>query len=109
MKSKSLVMICLMCIVSFVIQAQEVIKVGIIGLDTSHAPAFIGLLNSDDPKPEHQGFRVVAAYPYGSKTIENSYKRIPEYTERAKKEWSRNSIFYYRTVEKGGLCDVGNK
>ena len=37
MKSKSLVMICLMCIVSFVIQAQEVIKVGIIGLDTSHA------------------------------------------------------------------------
>lgn len=85
MKTKSLVMICLMCIVSFVMQAQEVIKVGIIGLDTSHAPAFIGLLNSDDPKPEHQGFRVVAAYPYGSKTIENSYKRIPEYTERAKK------------------------
>ena len=39
-------------------QAQEVIKVGIIGLDTSHAPAFIGLLNSDDPKPEHQGLEL---------------------------------------------------
>lgn len=82
MKTKSLVMISLMCIVSFAMKAQEVIKVGIIGLDTSHAPAFIELLNSDDPKPEHKGFRVVAAYPYGSKTIENSYKRIPIYQER---------------------------
>lgn len=59
-------------------------KIGIIGLDTSHSPAFIGLLNSEDPKPEHEGFRVVAAYPYGSKTIENSFKRIPVYTEKAK-------------------------
>ena len=64
--------------------AQDVIRVGIIGLDTSHSPAFIELLNSKDPQPEHQGFRVVAAYPYGSKTIESSAKRIPEYTEKAK-------------------------
>lgn len=64
--------------------AQDVIRVGIIGLDTSHSPAFIELLNSKDPQPEHQGFRVVAAYPYGSKTIESSVKRIPEYTEKAK-------------------------
>lgn len=69
----------------FSLQAEELIKVGIIGLDTSHSPAFIGLLNSKEPKPEHQGFRVVAAYPYGSKTIHNSYRRIPEYTETAKK------------------------
>jgi len=66
-------------------QAQEMIKVGIIGLDTSHSPAFIKLLNSESPLPEHKGFRVVAAYPYGSRTIENSYKRIPGYTEEAKK------------------------
>ena len=84
MKTEKLVMICLMCIASFAIQAQKVIKIGIIGLDTSHSPAFIGLLNSEDPKPEHEGFRVVAAYPYGSKTIENSFKRIPVYTEKAK-------------------------
>lgn len=86
MKTEKLVIIiCLICIASLAIQAQEVIKVGIIGLDTSHSPAFIELLNSEDLKPEHQGFRVVAAYPYGSKTIENSFKRIPEYTEKAKK------------------------
>jgi hypothetical protein len=55
MKTEKLVMICLMCIASFAIQAQKVIKIGIIGLDTSHSPAFIGLLNSEDPKPEHEG------------------------------------------------------
>ncbi len=54
MKTEKLVMICLMCIASFAIQAQKVIKIGIIGLDTSHSPAFIGLLNSEDPKPEHE-------------------------------------------------------
>ena len=64
--------------------AQEVIKVGIIGLDTSHAPAFIELLNSKNPKPEHVGFRVVAAYPYGSRTIKLSMDRIPGYVEKAK-------------------------
>ncbi len=85
MKNGLLITICLLCMSSWVLRAQEgVIKVGIIGLDTSHSPAFVELLNSDDPKPEHQGFRVVAAYPYGSKTIENSYRRIPIYTERVK-------------------------
>ena len=54
MKTEKLVMICLMCIASFAIQAQKVIKIGIIGLDTSHSPAFIGLLNSEDPKPAHE-------------------------------------------------------
>ena len=84
MKTEKLVMICLMCIASFDLQEKKVIKIALFGLDTSHSPAFIGLLNSEDPKPEHEGFRVVAAYPYGSKTIENSFKRIPVYTEKAK-------------------------
>ncbi|MDR1719113.1 MAG: Gfo/Idh/MocA family oxidoreductase [Dysgonamonadaceae bacterium] len=65
--------------------SQQVIKLGIIGLDTSHSPAFIKLLNDDNAPEQYKGFRIVAAYPYGSKTIENSYKRIPGYTEDAKK------------------------
>ena len=40
MKTEKLVMICLMCIASFAIQAQKVIKIGIIGLDTSHSSLF---------------------------------------------------------------------
>lgn len=66
-------------------QAQQVFRVGVIGLDTSHSPAFIKMLNSEQKKAEFKDFRVVAAYPYGSKTIESSYKRIPAYTEEVQK------------------------
>ncbi|WP_080906021.1 Gfo/Idh/MocA family protein [Parabacteroides sp. Marseille-P3160] len=68
-----------------ILQGQKVFRIGIIGLDTSHSPAFIKMLNGEDKKAEYADFRIVAAYPYGSKTIENSYKRIPGYTEEAKK------------------------
>lgn len=63
---------------------QQVIKLGIVGLDTSHSTAFIKLINGENAGPEYDGFRIVAAYPHGSRTIESSYKRIPEYTEIAK-------------------------
>jgi len=58
------------------------VRVGVIGLDTSHSIAFTKLLNDPAAEPDLAGFRVVAAYPYGSRTIESSYKRIPEYTEQ---------------------------
>lgn len=85
MKFKNLVFIVILCLMSTPLISQNLIKVGIIGLDTSHSPAFIKLLNSENPLPEHQGFKITAAYPYGSKTIESSAKRIPGYTEEAQK------------------------
>ncbi|WP_026951670.1 Gfo/Idh/MocA family protein [Algoriphagus mannitolivorans] len=60
------------------------IKIGIIGLDTSHSPAFTKLFNSENPRPELAGFRVVVAYPYGSRDIESSFKRIPDYINQVK-------------------------
>ncbi|WP_075351255.1 Gfo/Idh/MocA family protein [Algoriphagus marinus] len=62
------------------------IKIGIIGLDTSHSPAFTKLFNAENPRPELAGFRVVAAYPYGSRDIESSFNRIPDYIKQVK-EW----------------------
>jgi len=63
-----------------------VIRVGIIGLDTSHALAFTRTLNEGPKNPEDApkvaGVRVVAAYPRGSRDIESSTKRVPEYTEK---------------------------
>jgi len=55
------------------------IKIGIIGLDTSHAIAFASVLNAKEPKEQFAGCRIVAAYPWGSRDIESSTKRIPEY------------------------------
>lgn len=70
---------------SFNLQAQKVFKIGIIGLDTSHSTAFTELLNGDSEEPFVKEFEVVAAYPYGSKTIKSSYDRIPGYIEEVKK------------------------
>ena len=66
--------------------AQNVTKLGIIGLDTSHSVAFTKIINdkeSDDP--QIRKFEVVAAYPYGTKVIESASKRIPMYTENIQK------------------------
>jgi predicted dehydrogenase len=61
--------------------AQAPLKIGIIGLDTSHSPAFAKYFNVTDTSGK---FRVVAAYPHGSKDIESSVSRIPKYTEEVK-------------------------
>ena len=64
--------------------AQKTLKIGIIGLDTSHSTAFTQLINSGEDKEFSEGFQVVAAYPYGSRTIKSSYERIPGFTEKVK-------------------------
>lgn len=64
--------------------AAQNIRAGIIGLDTSHVLAFTKTLNQTPQKPEVMGVRMVAAYPQGSKDIESSIKRVPEYTEKVK-------------------------
>lgn len=65
--------------------AEKGKRVGIIGLDTSHAPAFVKALNAENASADYKGYKVVAAYPKGSLSIESSYSRIPRYTESVKK------------------------
>lgn len=60
-------------------------KVGIIGLDTSHAVAFTKTLNAADAADVYGGYKVVAAYPKGSNDIQSSVERIPGYIEEVKK------------------------
>ena len=69
-------------------QAQEKpIRIGIIGLDTSHVPAFTKLFN--DPKNEGDlaGFKVVAGFPGGSKDVKSSYDRVDMFTKQIQKEF----------------------
>lgn len=72
-----------LALLSLTASAQH-IRAGIIGLDTSHVLAFTKTLNTTPQIPEVMGVRVVAAYPQGSKDIESSTKRVPEYTEKVK-------------------------
>ncbi|WP_304068572.1 Gfo/Idh/MocA family protein [Pedobacter glucosidilyticus] len=60
-------------------------RVGIIGLDTSHAVAFTKTLNAADTAGVYLGYKVVAAYPQGSLDIKSSIERVPGYIEEVKK------------------------
>ena len=64
------------------VSAKDV-KIGLIGLDTSHSPAFTKIVN-DTTNPKMQGFKVAFAYPQGSTKIESSASRIPQYTTEIK-------------------------
>ena len=61
------------------------LRVGIIGLDTSHVIGFTQILNDPRVSPELAGCPVVAAYPKGSLDIESSTSRIPKYTAEIRK------------------------
>ncbi|HBV62955.1 MAG TPA: dehydrogenase [Rhodopirellula sp.] len=64
---------------------QKRLRVGVIGLDTSHVLAFTKAFQQAKPDaPDLSGFDVVAAYPFGSADIESSASRIPKYTEDMK-------------------------
>jgi predicted dehydrogenase len=59
------------------------LRIGIIGTDTSHVPAFTQLFNGDPSRPDHvAGARVVAAYKGGSADVENSASRVEQYAEQ---------------------------
>jgi len=66
---------------------DEPIKVGIIGLDTSHVAAFTALLN--DPKsPNHvPGCKVVCAFKGGSPDVESSASRVEGFTKQLQEKW----------------------
>jgi predicted dehydrogenase len=64
---------------------QKRLRVGVIGLDTSHVLAFTKAFQQAKPEdPNLSGFDVVAAYPFGSADIESSASRIPKYTDDMK-------------------------
>jgi len=60
-------------------------RIGIIGLDTSHSIEFTKLLNDPLAGIAYKGFKIIAAYPYGSRDIESASSRVPAYTEEIKK------------------------
>ena len=65
----------------------EPVRVGIIGLDTSHVVEFTRIFN-DDADPEHvPGVRVVAAFKGGSPDVEASRTRVDRFTAELRDRW----------------------
>lgn len=62
----------------------EPLRIGLIGLDSSHAVAFTKAINAKEPRPELAGAKVVAAFPGGSPDIAASADRIEGFTKTIK-------------------------
>ena len=74
--------------ISTLYSSEKPILVGLIGLDTSHAPAFTKFLNETTNENYVPGTKVVAAYAGGSPDVEASYTRVEEYTNQIRDEYN---------------------
>jgi len=85
--------------VTIAANAADELRIGMIGLDTSHVTAFTAVLN--DPKnPNHvPGAKVVAAYKGGSPDIESSASRVEGYTKELREKYG---VAIYDSIEE--LC-----
>jgi len=64
------------------------LRVGYVGIDTSHAIAFTEIMNDTSARGHVSGARVVAAYKGGSPDIEKSYTRIDKFAEQLVARWN---------------------
>jgi len=62
-------------------------KIGMVGLDTSHCPAFTGLLNDKNHEYHIPGAKVVGAYPGGTTAFSHSHTRVQGYTEQLRDQF----------------------
>lgn len=76
---KFLIALTALCLASAWSRAAD-LRLGIIGLDTSHVTAFTELLNNPKAKDHVPGARVVAAFKGGSADIPSSINRVDGYT-----------------------------
>jgi predicted dehydrogenase len=60
---------------------QEPLRIGLIGLDTSHVIAFTSRFNEPDNPNHVPGGRVIAAFKGGSEDIQSSHTRVEGYTK----------------------------
>ncbi len=63
---------------------EKVIRIGIIGLDTSHVPAFTKMFNDPKATGDLAGFKVVVGFPGGSPDIPSSRDRVEKFTSDLK-------------------------
>lgn len=73
------------CILANAAFAQD-LRIGIVGTDTSHVPAFTRLLNADVPN-RIPGARVVAAFRGGSADLPESANRVEKFAAEIKEKY----------------------
>jgi hypothetical protein len=82
----ALLALSLPCLSLLADEEAKPLKVGIIGLDTSHVEAFTKLLNDPKAKGDLAGVRVVAGFPGGT-DIPSSRDRVAGFTKTLKEKY----------------------
>ena len=72
------------------------LRVGIIGCDTGHVPAFTETLNNQQTKNHIPGAKVVAAFKGGSQDVPASAGRLEEYSKMLREKYD---VKFYDTIE----------
>ena len=63
------------------------LRIGLIGLDTSHVTAFTSLINNEKNKDHVPGGKVIAAFKGGSPDVESSASRVDGYTRELQEKF----------------------
>ncbi len=77
-------------------RAADTLRLGIVGLDTSHATAFTEILHNTQAPDHVPGARVVAAFKGGSPDIESSISRVDQYTATLRE---KHGVKIFDTIE----------
>ena len=99
MKTLTILLCSLLGLVRLAAEEEPVIRIGMIGLDTSHVTAFTKIINDPTAKGHVPGAKVVAAYKGGSPDIESSISRVDGYTKTLREDYG---VEICKTIE--DLC-----
>lgn len=77
---------------------MKTLRLGLIGLDTSHVEGFAALIN-DSSNPDHvPGGRIIAGYPGGSPDFPLSINRVEGYTQKLRESYQVKMLATPREV-----------
>src|SRR6185295_6318409 len=82
-------------VASGIIRAAD-IRVGMIGLDTSHVTQYLGILNDPQNKDHVPGAKIVAGFKGGSPDVESSRSRVDGFTKTAQEKFG---VKIYDSIE----------
>lgn len=96
MNRKSFLTLGLLAFTAVASTSAAELRIGMIGLDTSHVPAFTDILNNPMNKAHVPGAKVVAAFKGGSQDIPSSRDRVEGFTKTLVEKYN---VKLYDTVE----------
>ena len=97
---KKTIALLMITLISSATADEKTIRIGMIGLDTSHVVAFTEIINNPEAKGHVPGAKVVAAFKGGSPDIESSASLVDGYTKTLSEKYG---VKIYPTIEK--VCE----